>query len=321
MMANHQDAHRHADADGHDHRSASRRRLVLALSLISGYMGVEIVAGILSGSLALLADAAHMLTDAGAIGLALFAMWIANRPASIERTFGYHRTEVLAAMFNAFSLWVIAVWIFYEAYHRFQDVPEVQGGIVLLAGGAGLVVNLVAAWILRRSAGHSLNVEGAFLHVMADLVGSIGVVASGALTLAFGWWLADPILGVFIGLLILASSWRLVTKVFQVLMEGSPAHIDMHSLCQALEDLEGITLVHDIHAWTITSGYETLTAHVLVDPDYPGEMETLRRRLQQVAYHDFGIGHITLQMEQSLEGCTERHHFEHLFTDPSNRRC
>ena len=124
MMANHQDAHRHADADA-DHRSASRRRLVLALALISGYMGVEIVAGIFSGSLALLADAAHMLTDAGAIGLALFAMWIANRPASIERTFGYHRTEVLAAMFNAFSLWVIAAWIFYEAYHRFQDVPEV----------------------------------------------------------------------------------------------------------------------------------------------------------------------------------------------------
>ncbi len=311
------DGHHRDDGHDHNHRGASRRRLVAALALIVSYMGVEIVAGVFSGSLALLADAAHMLTDAGAIGLALFAMWIANRPASIERTFGYYRTEVLAAMFNAFSLWVIAAWIFFEAYHRFRDVPEVQGGIVLIAGGAGLVVNLVAAWILHRSAGHSLNVEGAFRHMIADLLGSIGVVISGVLTLAFGWWLADPILSVLIGALVLASSWRLVSKVFQVLLEGSPAHIDMHRLCQAMEDVEGVTLVHDIHAWTITSGYESLTAHVLVDPDYPNELETLRRRLQHIAYEHHGISHITIQMEQSLEGCTERHHFDHLMTDTS----
>ena len=324
MMPDHNSRHihdggQHQDRDhghSHDHhRWASRRRLVAALALIVGYMGVEIVAGIVAGSLALLADAAHMLTDAGAIGLALFAMWIANRPASIKRTFGYYRTEVLAAMFNAFSLWVIAAWIFFEAYHRFRDVTEVQGGIVLIAGAAGLVVNILAAWILHRSAGHSLNVEGAFRHVMADLMGSVGVVVSGVLTLAFGWWLADPILGVFIGALVLASSWGLVTRVFQVLLEGSPAHVDMHRLCQAMEDMEGVTLVHDIHAWTITSGYESLTAHVLVDPEYPGELETLRRQLQQIAYHDFGISHITIQMEQSLEGCTERHHFDHIFAD------
>ena len=311
----HHGVHHHEDGHEHDLRGSSRRRLAAALALITGYMGVEIVAGIVSGSLALLADAAHMLTDAGAIGLALFAMWVANRPASIERTFGYHRTEVLAAMFNAFSLWVIAAWIFFEAYHRFREVPEVQGGIVLAAGAVGLVVNLVAAWTLHRSAGQSLNVEGAFRHVVADLLGSVGVVISGILTLVFGWWLADPILGVCIGVLVLASSWRLVSKVFQVLLEGSPAHVDMHRLCQAMEDVEGVTLVHDIHAWTITSGYESLTAHVLVDPDYPGELETLRRRLQHIAYEHHGISHITIQMEQSLEGCTERHHFDHLMTD------
>ena len=271
------------DGPAHDHREAGRRRLLIALALISSYMGVEIAAGILSGSLALLADAAHMLTDAAAIALALFAMWISNRPASIERTFGYYRTEVLAALFNVISLWVIAGWIFFEAYHRFREVPEVAGGIVLVAGGAGLVVNLIAVWILRRSAGHSLNVEGAFRHVMADLMGSIGVVISGVLTLAFGWWIADPILGVLIGALILAGSWRLVGKVFRVLLEGTPAHLDMGRLCSELESVAGVTLVHDIHAWTITSGYESLTAHVLVDPDYPGELETLRRRLQQIA--------------------------------------
>ena len=307
------------DGPAHDHREAGRRRLLIALALISGFMGVEIAAGILSGSLALLADAAHMLTDAAAIALALFAMWIANRPASIERTFGYYRTEVLAALFNVVSLWVIAGWIFFEAYHRFREVPEVAGGIVLVAGGAGLVVNLIAVWILRRSAGHSLNVEGAFRHVMADLMGSIGVVISGVLTLAFGWWIADPILGVLIGALILAGSWRLVGKVFRVLLEGTPAHLDMGRLCSELESVAGVALVHDIHAWTITSGYESLTAHVLVDPDYPGELETLRRRLQQIAYKDFGIAHITIQIEQSLEGCTERHHFDHLLA-PETRR-
>ncbi len=307
------------DGLAHDHREAGRRRLLIALALISGYMGVEIAAGILSGSLALLADAAHMLTDAAAIALALFAMWIANRPASIERTFGYYRAEVLAALFNVVSLWVVAGWIFFEAYHRFREVPEVAGGIVLVAGGVGLVVNLIAVWVLRRSAGHSLNVEGAFRHVMADLMGSIGVVISGVLTLAFGWWIADPILGVLIGALILAGSWRLVGKVFRVLLEGTPAHLDMGRLCSELESVAGVTLVHDIHAWTITSGYESLTAHVLVDPDYPGELETLRRRLQQIAYDDFGIAHITIQIEQSLEGCAERHHFDHLLASDAGR--
>ena len=303
---------RHQTEPAHAYREAGRRRLLIALALIVSYMVVEVVVGMLSGSLALLADAAHMLTDAGAIGLALFAIWISNRPASIKRTFGYYRTEVLAALFNAVSLWILAAWIFYEAYHRFRDVPEVAGGMVLIAGGAGLLVNVVAAWILHRSAGHSLNVEGAFRHVIADLLGSIGVVISGVLTLAFGWWIADPILSVLIGVLILISSSRLVVNVFHVLLEGAPARIDMHRLCMALEDVPGVTLVHDIHAWTITSGYESLTAHVLVDPDYHGELESLRRQLQQIAYHDFGIAHITMQMEQSLEGCTERHHFDHL---------
>ncbi len=231
------------DHTGHSYGHRRAKRLTIALALISGYMVVEIVAGILSGSLALLSDAAHMFTDAAAIGLAIFAIWVANRPASIERTFGYYRTEVLAALFNVLSLWLVSAWIFFEAYHRFRDVPEVEGGIVLLAGGVGLGVNLAAVWILRRSAGHSLNVEGAFRHVLADLMGSIGVVVSGILTLAFGWWIADPILGVLIGLLILVSSWRLVVKVFQVLLEGVPVGLDMRRLCSELEDLEGVTLV------------------------------------------------------------------------------
>ena len=184
--------------------------------------------------------------------------------------------------------------------------------MVLVAGGVGLAVNLVAAWILRRSAQHSVDVEGAFGHVLADLPGSISVMVSGALTLAFGWWLADPILSVLISVLIPLSSWVLAVNVFHVLLEGAPARIDMHNPCMTLEDAHGVTLVHDIHAWTITSGYESLAAHVLVDPDNPGELETPRRELQQIAYHDFGIAQITMQMEQSPEGSPARRHFNHL---------
>lgn len=301
----------------HDHRSASRRRLLLALALISGYMAIEIVVGILSGSLALLADAAHMLSDVAAIGLALLAMWIGERPASIHQTFGYYRTEVLAALFNAISLWAVAGWIFFEGYHRFREIPQVEGGIVLVVGTVGLAVNLIAFRILYGSAGKSLNVEGAVRHVLADLMGSIGVIASGALTMIFGWRIADPILGTLIGALVLISSWPLIVKAFRVLLEGAPSHLDMNRLCIDLENVEGVTLVHDIHAWTITSGYESLTAHVLIDPDYPGEPEDLRRRLQQIAYEDFGLTHITIQMEQSVDGCAERHHFDHIASPAS----
>ena len=296
----------------HDHRPTSRRKLLLALALIAGYMALEIVVGILSGSLALLADAAHMLSDVAAIGLALLAMWIAERPATIRQTFGYYRTEVMAALFNAISLWVVAGWVFFEAYQRFRETPQVEGGIVLIVGAVGLAVNLIAFRILYGSADKSLNVEGAVRHVLADLMGSIGVIGSGALTMIFGWRIADPVLGILIGILVLLSSWHLVVKAFRVLLEGAPAHLDMNRLCIELENVEGVTLVHDIHAWTITSGYESLTAHVLIDPDYPGELEALRRRLQQIAYEDFGLTHITIQIEQSVDGCAERHHFDHM---------
>ena len=313
------DDHAGHDHVGHDHdhahdlREAGRRNLVISLALIGVYMVVEIVGGLMSGSLALLADAAHMFTDAGAIGLALFAMWMANRPASVERTFGYHRTEILAALANALSLWLIAGWIFFEAYHRFSEPPEVQGPLVLGVGAVGLVVNIAVVFILHRSAGHSINVEAAFWHVVADLLGSIGVVVSGVLVTVFGWWIADPILSVLIGLLILASSWSLVQKVFQVLLEATPERLDMYRLCSTMEEEPGVTLIHDVHAWTITSGYEALTAHVLLDPSLPKErIESVLRRLRQIASDEFGIRHITLQVEQTVEGCTEDHHVGHL---------
>ncbi len=318
------DDHGHDDHDhhGHDHahhdhahdlRGLSRRRLTISLLLITSYMLAEIVGGLLSGSLALLADAGHMATDAAAIGLALLAMWFAEREASAERTFGLYRTEVLAAMLNAFALWIIVGWIFFEAVHRFgaEDV-HIDGLPVLIVGTGGLIVNLIAAYMLHASAEHSLNAEGAFQHVLADLLGSVGVIVAAILVMAFGWFHADPIISVVIGLLILASSWGLVTRVFHVLLEGTPEHVDVYSLCHDIEELEGVQLIHDVHCWTITSNDEAFTAHVLIDPAFDGDLDALLARMQDLAHDKYRIGHVTIQAEQSLTGCSENHHVGHL---------
>ena len=304
----------------HDHRSASRRSLSIALALIMVYMVVEVVGGLISGSLALLADAGHMLTDGAAIGLALLAIWVSGRPASIEQTFGFHRTEILAAMLNALSLWLISALIFFEAARRLNDDLQVDGGLMLGVGAVGLLVNLAAAWALHRSSGESLNVEGAFLHVVADLLGSVAVVAGGILVLAFEWNIADPIFGIVIGVLILASSLRLLWKVVHVLMEGTPSHLDLHHLCQRLEELEGVTGVHDIHAWTITTGYDALSAHVTADPTVMQDPNPVLQALRDIASSEFGIGHVTIQLEDSKDGCVEDHHIEHPAVHDSSHR-
>ena len=309
------DHHGHGHG-GHDHshdlRGASKRSLVIALVLIAGFMFAEVAGGILSGSLALLSDAGHMITDAASIALALFAMKVAERPPSAERTFGYRRAEVLAAMLNALSLWLIAAWVLFEAYHRLQDVPEIEGGLMLVVGILGLLVNVAAAWVLHRSSKHSMNVEGALRHVMADLMGSVGVVISGILIVTLNWTIIDPILSVLIAALVAHSSWSLTVKVFKVLLEGVPDHIDVYRLCSEMEDLEGVTLIHDVHVWTISSGLEALTAHVLIDPSFEGDTETLLRRLRRIAHEDFEIDHVTIQVEEAVTGCTEDHHVGHL---------
>ncbi len=323
----HGDHDDHDDHSGHDHsghghghhdhahdlRGASKRSLIFALTLISTYMVAEVIGGIMSGSLALLADAGHMLTDAAAIIMALVAMWIAQKEASVERTFGYHRTEILAALANTFALWLIAGWICFEAYHRmFREEVDVVGLPVLIVGIGGFLINLAAAWVLHRSSGESLNVEGAFQHVLADLLGSVGVIASAILIMAFEWHIADPILSVIIALLIVYNTRKLIVSILNVLLEGSPQHIDVYKLCSDLEDMEGVTLIHDVHVWTITSGNEAFTAHVLMDPSYQGDIDQLTVRMQDLLHNEYGINHVTVQLEKSLEGCTEDHHVGHL---------
>ena len=324
------DDHGHDDHAGHDHhghghgahdhtaelRGASKRSLLLALSLISTYMVAEVVGGIMSGSLALLADAGHMLTDALAILMALIAMWLAERGASAVRTFGYFRSEILAALANVIGLWGIVVWICVEAYHRFGAIGEgggeVDGWPVLFVGIGGLVVNIVAAFILHRASGHSLNVEGAFQHVMADLLGSVGVVISASLIIAFGWTLVDPIISIVIAWLILKGTRHLIVQIVNVLLEGAPEHLDVYALCNDIESIEGVTIIHDVHAWTITSNMDSFTAHVLIDPSYPGDKDDLLRNIKGVAHDKYGITHVTIQMEESVTGCREDHHVDHL---------
>ena len=276
-------------------------------------MVAEIVGGVISGSLALVADALHMLTDGAAIALALFAIWLAGKPASVERTFGYQRAEVLAALINVISLWLIAAWVFYEAYHRFfVENLEIEGTLVLIVGGIGLLINIIVAYILHASAEHSMNAEGAFQHVMADLMGSVGVIFAAIFIMTLEWNLADPIISVGIGLLIIYSSRGLMGKVVHVLLEGTPRHIDPYSLCSELEEVEGVTVIHDVHVSTVTSGYDQMSAHILADPNYDGDYDDMLRQLRRVASEKFGIQHITIQLETSVQGCTEDHHVDHL---------
>ena len=306
--------------EGHDHahdlRGTSKRSLVTALALISTYMVAEVVGGILSGSLALLADAGHMLTDAASIVMALVAMWIGGKAASAERTFGYYRTEVLAAMANAFGLWLIASWILIEAYHRaFTEDVRVDGLPVLIVGFGGLLVNLAAAWVLHKSSEHSVNVEGAFQHVIADMLGSVGVIISAILIMAFEWYIADPILSVVIALLIVYNTRGLIFTVLNVLLEGAPKHVDVYKLCSDIENLQGVTLIHDVHVWTITSGQDAFTAHVLMDPSWKGDVDRLLTRMQDIVHRDHRIGHVTIQLDQSITSCEEHHHLDHLLAE------
>ena len=270
------------------------RALGTALALVAGFAAVEAVAGALSGSLALLADAAHMLSDSGALGLALFAAWLARRPATPERSFGWRRAEVLAALANAVVLVLLGLWIIWEAVGRLSDPPEVVGGFVLGTGAAGLLVNLAAARVLH-GAGSGLNVRAAMLHVLADLAASVGVVAAGLVVLLTGWTAADPLAGLAIGLLVIAATWSILRETVGVLLEGAPRGMDAREVGEAITGTEGVVSVHDLHLWTITSGFPALSAHVLVERN--ADCHGIRRELERVLRERFDLTHTTLQVD------------------------
>ena len=291
--------HHHA-GHSHDHgRGASRRRLTITLVLVVGYMVAEVIGGLLTHSLALLADAGHMLSDAASLALALFALWIAGRPSTPKRSFGYHRTEILAALANGATLLVVAVVIVLEAVERLRQPLLVEGRTMMLIAVGGLLINLAGLWVLSGSRGDSLNVRGAWLHVLADTLGSVQAIAAGALIWAFGWQWADPLASVLIALLVLWSSWSLLKDSLHILMEGTPSHINAAEVRRAIATVEGIREVHDLHIWTITSGFESLSVHARVSRR---NRDSILGDIQRLIRERFSIDHSTIQLEGE-EGC------------------
>jgi len=266
----------------------------VTLGLVLAYMCAEAVGGLLTGSLALLADAGHMLSDAASLGLALFALWIAQKPRTPERTFGYYRTEILAALVNGATLVAIAVFIVVEAWERFEGTREVDGWPMMWIAVGGLAVNLVGMAVLHGGKDESLNLRGAWLHVLSDTLGSLQAIVAGVLIWVYGWHWADPAASVLIAGLVTWSSWSLLRDAVNVLMEATPRHLDAGEIQRALAAVPGVREVHDLHVWTITSGFESLSVHVRVaERDRDEALAELRALLRE----RFGIDHSTIQIE------------------------
>ncbi len=258
-------------------------------------MFAEAIGGWLTNSLALLADAGHMLTDVAALALTLAAIWFASRPATPSKTFGYYRLEILAAFVNGIALVLISLWVIYEAYERFYEPPEVAGLQLTLIASGGLIVNLIAAYLLHGDHAHDLNMRGAWLHVMGDALGSVTAIIAGGLIIAFGWFWADAVCSVLISFIIIFGAWNLIKESVNVLLEGTPAHINLKAVEDAIRETEDVADVHDLHVWTITSGIEALSVHV-VHAENVAQAELLQRVRERL--HDrFGIDHLTIQME------------------------
>ena len=284
-------AHHH-QAYGHG-PAATLVRLSVTLALVLVYMLAELVGGLLANSLALLADAGHMLSDAGALGLALFAHWFSRRPATPQHTYGYHRVEILAAFVNAAALIAVALFIFVEAIDRLRNPVTVAAPLMMAIATGGLVVNLISLWTLHGGRHDTLNMRGAWLHVLTDTLGSIQVLIAGALILAFGWRWADPLASAIIGLLIVYASWSLLRQSVAILMESAPGHVDVDAVRQRLMSVPGVSEVHDLHVWTISSGLVALSAHVCADRPPSQVLTELRRDLDE----HFGIQHTTIEFD------------------------
>lgn len=295
--------HDHGHGDGHDHAHLRldagadpglQRRLRWALVLTATFLVAEVVGGFLANSLALLADAGHMLTDVAALALSLFVAWFSRQPAAPEKTYGYLRWEILAAFLNGATLLVVSGVILVEAFGRLRAPEPVGTGIMLAVAIGGLLVNAGCAWILHPLHSHSLNARGAYLHVLGDLLGSLGTVAAGVIVRYTGWQAADPIASVLVTLLIVRSSWHLVRESVDVLLEATPSHISLGAVRETLARVDGVAAVHDLHVWTVTSGMVAMSAHAIVPRDVDHQ-RVLRDSV--TAMRDFGIHHCTVQLE------------------------
>ncbi len=286
---------------GHCHTPAgtNKRRLGIVLGLTTAYLIAEVIGGLLTHSLALLADAGHMLTDVAGLGLALMAIQFAERPATPERTYGFYRVEILAALINAVVLIGISGYILYEAYHRFRNPQQVQSGAMLGVATVGLVVNIIGIRLLRSASEESLNMKGAYYEVLSDMLTSIGVIVAAIIMLTTGWYYADPIISAAIGLFILPRTWMLLKDAVGVLLEGTPSDVNVTSLREAIAGVHGVASVHDLHVWSLTSGVNAMSVHAVL-ADHALHDEVLAA-VQKKVTSEFKIAHATVQVE--CQGC------------------
>jgi cobalt-zinc-cadmium efflux system protein len=284
----------HSHGSGRQHGHA-RGSLKTALIITSTFLVAEFLGALYTNSLALLADSGHMLTDVAALSLSFFAMRFASRRATPRKTYGFYRVEILAALLNGVFLVLIALYIFYEAYHRFVDPPAIKADWMLAVASLGLLANLASAWILFGKHHESLNIRGAFFHVLTDAIGSIGAILAG-IAILYGYRIADPVISIVVAILILWSSWVLIRDAVDILLESTPAHINIVSLREQLGSVQGISSVHDLHVWTLTSGVLAMSCHVVADEDNFNRAELLGR-VNDVARERFHIDHTTIQIE------------------------
>ena len=293
--------HRTNNTDNHHEALTDYRRLKFTLAIVLGIMVAEIIGGIFSGSLALLGDAGHMLVDTLALGLSLFAMTLARRPATATKTFGYHRFEILAALANGTILILVSIFIFYEAYQRLLEPPAIRTPLMLIIATIGLLANLGGLILLNKSSHRSLNLRAAFWHIMGDTISSVGVIIAGVIILLTGWFVADAIVAVLIGIIILWGAARIVSESADVLLEAVPRHITVATVIDTIRNVPGVNEVHDIHIWTITSNIYALSAHLVIDDQMvSGSVEIVRAVRQELAQR-YNISHTTLQLE--CESC------------------
>lgn len=285
---------KHDHSHEHDHGN-HKSKLTWILVLTVTYMVAEVIGGILSGSLALVADAGHMAIDSLAVVLSLFAAWIAHKPATDQKTYGYYRAEILAALLNGSTLIAISFWIFYEAWNRLNSPHEVQGEIMGMIALGGLIVNLISLLMLHRGHSHSLNVRGIWLHLLTDTLGSVSAIVASFLVWKFGWVNADPIISIAIAVLILFGSWKLVSDCVNVLLEGVPKELQLMEVRKSIEGVKGVKSIHDLHVWTVTSGVNSLSAHVRLEKGF--KHADILQAVTEVIAKRFGIHHTTIQIE------------------------
>jgi len=288
---------RNHSTDSHQEIISSYRNLKITLAIVLVIMAVEVVGGIFSSSLALLSDAGHMLVDALALGLSLFAMTVARRPATATKTFGYHRVEILAALANGTILVLLSAFIFYEAYQRFQEPPAVKTPLMLTIAIVGLFANLAGVLLLNRASRGSLNIRAAFWHIMGDTIASVGVIVAGIIILFTGYYAADPIASVVIGIIILWGAVRIVGESADVLLEAVPRHLETSQVIDSIKAIPGVNEVHDFHIWTITSNIYALSAHLTIDDQMVSKSVDIVKMVRQELAKRYNISHTTLQLE------------------------